>query len=212
MMPGHCEHARQSEARIQDGCCALHLLNRDYLFKEGIALHILQEGTYLRRSCTRTSARGCFRCSFASQQLKDKLNFVYKGEDSPITWRNRRAHGKRQRERQRERERGSFCTFVKAVPLLTLEEFDGPKLSIPHNGLPQRCLDAWSWRLVQAFQSFLLESETCRLWWEGGGPISTLVLWHFNKRERIVTASGPYIATTCHYCITQFQKLQISSL
>ena len=45
-------------------------------------------------------------------------------------------------ERERERERGSFCTFVKAVPLLTLEEFDGPKLSIPHNGLPQRCLDA----------------------------------------------------------------------
>ena len=35
--------------------------------------------------------------------------------------------------RDRGRERESFRTFVKAVPLLTLEEFDGPKLSRPQH-------------------------------------------------------------------------------
>ena len=100
---------------------------------------------------------------------------------------------KQQRTREEsEGERESFRTFVKAVPLLTLEEFDGPKLSRPQH--PQRYASKmpWRvkscWRLVQAFQSLLLESETCRLWWEGRGPISTLVLWHFRKRERVVTA------------------------
>ena len=47
-------------------------------------MQILQEGTYLRRSCTCISARGRF-CSFVAQQSQDKFKFVCEREDSQKT-------------------------------------------------------------------------------------------------------------------------------